>query len=89
MRDFEVKRNPDDSWALMTVPDGDHIDGVLIRDTGQDPVQVWATARTDKSGQLFYVRIPVTRAMLNRDPQTVEGRLRVFAEQWEGAHPEL
>lgn len=82
MRDFQIKRQADGSFALYDLQ-GRLIDGFLVQDTGQEPVKVVATARMDHDGQKFYVTVPATRALLKHQPQVVEERLRVFAEHWE------
>lgn len=78
MKDFQIMRHKDGSWALLTALG----ERALEDDDPQDPVQVWATAKTE-SGQEFYVRVPVRRAMLEQEPQIAEERLRMFAEMWE------
>lgn len=85
MKDFEVKRHPDGSFALLD-KNGELIDGKFVKDDG-GPISVWATARTDE-GQAFYVRLPVTREMLVAAPEVIEKRLRRYAEIWERGHRE-
>lgn len=82
MKDFEICRNEDGSFALFDALTEHRIDNVLIKDEGQDPVKVAATAYTEL-GQKFYVTLPVRRAMLERAPEIAEERLKKFAEIWE------
>lgn len=84
MRDFQVRRNQDNSFALYDSQDR-FIDGIVVQDTGQEPVKVVATARME-TGEKFYVALPVTREILRHDPQTVEERLKLAALTWERGH---
>lgn len=80
MTDFELKKHEDGSFALLNDKE-ELIDGRFVKDTG-GPISVWATARTDE-GQAFYVKLPVTRLLLEHDPKSIEDRLHAFAEHWE------
>lgn len=82
MKDFEVKRNKDGSFALLNESE-QWIDGEMVKDNG-GRISVWATARSDE-GRAFYVHIPIARAMLDM-PEMIEMRLRQFAEAWERGH---
>ena len=88
MRDFQIRRHPDGSFALYDSQDR-LIDGIMVQDTGQEPVKVVATARMEESGQKFYVALPVTRDILVHDLQVIEERLKYAALSWERGHAEL
>lgn len=79
MKDFEVLKNKDGSFALINAKN-EWIDGVFIVDDGR--ISAVAQARLD-DGRLFRVRLPVTRQMLDHAPEMVEERLRMFAERWQ------
>ena len=85
MRDFQIRRHPDGSFALYDAQDR-LIDGITVQDTGQEPVKVVATARMEESGQKFYVALPVSRDILIHDPSTIEERLKYAALSWEREH---
>jgi len=85
MRDFQIRRHPDGSFALYDSRDR-LIDGIVVQGIGQEPVKVVATARMDESGQKFYVALPVTRAIIKHDSQAIEERLKYAALSWEREH---
>jgi len=85
MRDFNIRRNHDGSFALYDSQDR-FIDGFMVQDTGQEPVKVIATARMDGDGRKFYVALPVTRQILSHYSQIVEERLKLAALSWEREH---
>ena len=82
MRDFQIRRHSDGSFALYDAQDR-LIDGIMVQDTGQEPVKVVATARMESDGRKFYVALPVSRSILIHDPSAIEERLKYAALSWE------